>query len=89
MSDTGFLIYKHTVLNPQSRAQQYADPDKWVTVAEWPNGSVSTDRHDTEAQAKGVAKLLMREGNDLGKPRNVVVLSPRKPTKPIQGRMPS
>ena len=85
MSNVGFLVYKHTVLNPMSRAQKYADKDRWVTVAEWPDGTISTDNHDTEAQAQGVSKLLMKEGNELGKPRNVVILSPQPgPNKPFK-----
>jgi hypothetical protein len=76
MNNIGFTVYKHTVLNPAARAWQYADKEKWVTVAEWPDGTTSTDKHDSKDAALFVQKTLIEEGNAKGKPNTVTVVSP-------------
>jgi hypothetical protein len=47
----------------------------WRTKAHWSDGSVTEDCHYTKSAAEGVKQILLREGNGMGIPLSVEVVS--------------
>lgn len=46
---------------------------KWESIAYWVGYDTSRDQHETRGQAEAVARLLLVEGNSLGKPKMTAI----------------
>ena len=69
-----FIAEQEAITNlPEAYAFEPISDSRWKTIARWIDGDISEDIHDNRDAAVGVRDILLRDGNDRGKPLSVEI----------------